>query len=545
MTFRRVAAFAVIAFLPLISSIIFGYSGHDLPFHLGTWLDLRANWEAHTFFPAWASLANHTLGDARFCFYPPVSYLFAGVLSQVFPLRLVVGAYIWFALFGAGISMYVASREFAAERDRFAIACLYMLSPYLLVTALVRFAAAELLVQAWLPLIVACFVRSQLQVSPRRAWQATLWLGLLLGLSWLTNLPASIVLAYVLAIASAWVAWRARSVAPLLRCAVAQAAGIGISAVRLVPAFLDKKWISSTQILAYDFRQNFLIHPRPFLAFLVFCVLAAWLGAGLVVMAWRTEQVRSTPPMMLLALLGSLAFLFEMPVSYPLWRYLPELAFVQFPFRFLSLTGVVTATLIVGVTQWRRFRKVSYTVAVAVAVAIAVGQQALNFMLHRSPAPIAETLAQMSSGYTGVPEYVPAGAPEGQRSEGRGNAELAATVATDDSACSVRVRDWKPARRVLETVGDQQCRVRLATFAFPYWHARSDDGAPLVNGADQNGWLLLDVPAGHHVISMVFDAETSARTLSRLLSCAVAFASIVALTLLRLSKSRWSRVEVD
>jgi len=59
-----------------------------------------------------------------------------------------------------------------------------MLSPYLVTTALVRFAAGELLVQMLLPLIMLFFYRVVWLQQPKAAWQ----LGAILGISWFTQL---------------------------------------------------------------------------------------------------------------------------------------------------------------------------------------------------------------------------------------------------------------------------------------------------------------------------------------------------------------------
>src|SRR5205807_7874247 len=81
-------------------------SGHDVEFHLHSWLEVLAQLKQGIVYPHWAALAHFGYGEPRFIFYPPASWSIGALLSAVFAWTLVPSIYTWMVLVAAGASMF-------------------------------------------------------------------------------------------------------------------------------------------------------------------------------------------------------------------------------------------------------------------------------------------------------------------------------------------------------------------------------------------------------------------------------------------------------
>ncbi|HTK95749.1 MAG TPA: 6-pyruvoyl-tetrahydropterin synthase-related protein, partial [Terriglobales bacterium] len=337
-------------------------SGHDFEFHLRSWVDAAHSWRAGVWFPRWAELANYKFGEPRFIFYPPLSWMLGAALSFVLPWKMVPGAFCVLVLALAGVTMFTLARDYLPPTDAVLAGALYLANPYSLLVVYFRSAFAELLVAALLPLVVLYALR-----LPHMRWRAVAPLALVVGLVWLTNAPGAVTTTYALALLLAVLAWQERSAAPLVLGSVAIAIGLMLAAAYIIPAMVEQPWVRISEVLSAGLRvdENFLFTRIADLEHTRFNFIVSWVAVGemaaLALAGWAAFRgaalARARGP---LATLGALSVVLMFRFTAPLWRLVPKAEFIQFPWRWLFVLGIVYALALAAALQDFRPRAFAY-----------------------------------------------------------------------------------------------------------------------------------------------------------------------------------------
>ena len=366
---------ALLCILPLV---FYGCScGHDLSFHLLNWQETASQWTHGTLHPRWAFTPAFGAGEPRFVFYPPLSWtigglltLFASALAHLTPLRpeqtfaLTPILYTGIALTAAGFAMLHLARRFVSPAAATLAAVVYLANPYTLFTAYERTAFAELLAAALLPLLLAALLP-----DPESTLPSIPAIAIPLALLWLTNAPAAVIGSYAVAfilllrIVALLRSPAARPQASrlLLKTTAASLLAFALAAFYLVPALLERRWVQISMAILPGLRpdDNTLFHHTSdalhdavlHTASLLAVTLLAVTAAALTLAARRTRSAAKassstsapTQNLTTLAILTAAIATLLTPLSLPLWHHLPQLAFLQFPWRLLSLLAPVSA----------------------------------------------------------------------------------------------------------------------------------------------------------------------------------------------------------
>jgi hypothetical protein len=476
-------------------------SGHDVEFHLYSWLEVLAQWKHGVLYPRWAALAHFGYGEPRFVFYPPASWTLGGAISTVFPWTIASPVYIWLVLVLAGISMFVLARRWLSPRDATFAGVMYAVNPYHLVIVYWRSAFAELLASCLVPLLVLLLWKAvagkQRPVVP---------LGLLLAAAWLTNAPAAVMIHYSLVLLMVFFAWKNRSPKLLLISAGAVALGACLAAFYLLPAIYEQRWIEIANAVSAGSRpsDNFLfIHTADadhdafnrivsWLAMLEVAVLFASAIAGKLWRAARREVWNG------LSVWAAVCCLLMFPLSLFLWNILPKLQYMQFPWRWLLCVSMIfTLFVTVGLQRWWQ----RGATCVLSLVVIVVAWRYVQAPWWDTAADLREMQDNVvtGAGYEGTDEYTPVGAdPSAIDKDAR-----KVTVAGPAHG-AIDVLHWDAESKKFTAQMSAADSVALRLFRYPAWRA-------LVNGREVEttarvgtGQMLVPIGAGMNRVEVTF-----------------------------------------
>jgi hypothetical protein len=492
---------AAAAFAVEIPFFFFGTpSGHDVEFHLYSWLEVLGQWRHGIFYPRWAGLAHFGYGEPRFIFYPPASWLLGATLSAIVPWTLAASVYIWLVLTAAGVSMFLLARRWLERGGALFAAVLYAVNPYHLVIVYWRSAFAELLAACLLPLLLLFILKAvedeQRMIAP---------LGIVLAAAWLTNAPAAVMIHYSMALLIVFFAVTKRSPRLLLEGAAAVALGACLASFYLLPAVYEQKWVDIGEAVSAGSRpaDNFLfIHTTDpdhdafnriisWVAVLEITVIAA--GA----IAAKIRKQLNFPLWQLLGWGTVCAFLL-FRVSLVFWKILPKMQFMQFPWRWLLCISLIFSIFVaLGLQRWW-MRTIVCVLSIMVVAAAWTRVQAPWW---DNAADLREMQDNMESGagYEGTDEYTPLGADPAAVDK------TARDVTVDGPArAAIHVLRWTAAAKEFTAQVSSADQLALKLFPYPAWKVQVNGHSIPTSVRKSTGQILIPVPAGLNRVQIRF-----------------------------------------
>lgn len=476
-------------------------SGHDVEFHLYSWLEVLAQWKHGTVYPRWAALAHFGYGEPRFLFYPPASWTLGGLISTIFPWTIASPVYIWIALMLAGLSMFVLARHWLDQRDATFAAVLYAVNPYHLVIVYWRSAFAELLASCLVPLLVLFVWRA---VEGDRRVVAPL--GLLLAAAWLTNAPAAVMIHYSLALLIVFFAWRKKSTRLLFVAAGAVALGACVAAFYLLPAVYEQRWVEIANAVSAGSRpsDNFLFVRTTDAEHDAFNRIISWIAvlemiavftAAALGKLWRHNR---REPWKAFSVWAALCGILMISVSLVLWNILPKLEFMQFPWRWLLCLSVVfTLFATVGLRRWWQRGAVC---ALSILV-IGLGWRYIQAPWWDTAADLREMQDNVitEAGYEGTDEYTPVGADPSVIDKGARKVTVAGPARG-----AINVLHWDAESKIFTAQVSAADQVALRLFQYSAWHAFVNGREVETTAREGTGQMLVPVAAGMNRVEVKF-----------------------------------------
>jgi hypothetical protein len=501
-------------------------SGHDVAFHMASWLDAAGQWKEGVLFPRWTEWANFGFGEPRFIFYPPLSWIFGAFLGTLIPWQSVALAFNVCAQVLAGLSMYALMRRISDNRFAALLgAGCFAANPYALLIVYMRSDFAELLAIAFFPLLFLAALRVSGDISggQKRDWlRNTFPFAVWFCAIWLSNAPAAVIATYSVALVFTVAAWRQRSTVPLKNGASGMVLGLGFAAFYLVPAIYEQRWVNISGALAGGLRpaENFLFAKTSDAEHDDFNRIASRLAVLLIVWvcvaaiaAWRwrsmkSDSSRKTIPQVTTGALAAGAIFLMLPISNVLWKVLPELRFVQFPWRWMSVLAVSAVILTAAPARdWLRWAWLMCAAVVLTGSGYLLVKKA---WWDTEDMPALQAALKSGVGFEGTDEYDPIGDDRTDLPQQRQRAVMLNGSADSEAykEAKIVVERWSAEHRTVRVVASKPGRLALELLNYPGWRVTLNGNLILPQHPRGTEQMIVPVPAGESEIHIDFTRTT-------------------------------------
>ncbi len=318
----------------------------------------------------WVSDLGYGYGYPIFNFYAPLAY-YVGAFFQFLSFNALAATKIMMGIgiVLSGVFMYLLGKEFWGKLGGVVSAVFYLYAPYHAVDIYVRGDVAEFWAYAFIPLAFLAFYKVYKNKGSFR-WVvagAFSYAGIILS----HNLTAMMITPFILIalLLYCYIAVKKKELYAIRYPLYAFALGLCLSAFYFIPALSEQKY---TNVLSQigggaDFKDHFVCPlqlwqsqwgfggsgPGCFdgVSFMIgkihlLSALAALVIAAALIFRKKIKRNNEHLKIIVLSFLGLLAVAFIMlPISEPLWKSVPLMAFLQYPWRFLIMTSFFTSFL--------------------------------------------------------------------------------------------------------------------------------------------------------------------------------------------------------
>jgi hypothetical protein len=490
-------------------------------------------------YPRWLAGLNQGRGSPAMIYYPPLPYYVMAAAHTILGSTMRALAFgSWVALALSGVSMYAFSRLLLARWGAFAAAALYMFAPYHLFDLYYRSALSEFWAFAWVPLILYATWR----VLKSDDWRAVPLLALSYALMLFTHLLLCFALTLLLVI---YVLMITRDWRRMLRVAVALGIGGATAAIFILPVLFERNYVKLNLVLWADYSRLFLYeklnpvyaptlfeinHNPPVFTYYADVVATGpllMLALGTLVVwyksrkgeqeFWRDNLARATWA------ITALALLMTTRLSTPIWAAIPQLAYMQFPVRWLVFASGGAALFAAAAFFIKpaitKPRVTGLIVLALLAAAVLVNLILSALIISRAKFNDPEFQKRIEQNIE-VDEYFPVWT-EGRKWQ---NPEPAPFSVRRGEA-SVTPLDGEGNNQSYAITATGPASIRFRPFYFPGWVARID-GRPAEIFPSETGQIQLSVEPGEHALTLDFE-DTPPRTVGKIIS-AVGVVALIA-----------------
>ena len=504
----------------------------------------------------WVPDMGYGYGFPLFNFYPPLPYL-VGEVFRIMQFSFVDTAKLTFALSFvlSGITMYFLSKEFFGKWGGVISAVFYIWAPYHSVDIYVRGAMNESWGFVWFPLILWTSYRLIIERKRVSSWLIGLalsWAGLLLSHNVMVMIFTPVFAVWVFGF---WI--QDRNWKKFFQLFSSGVLALGLSSFFTLPAIFEQKYVHVDSLVQgyYEYIAHFasigqlltarywgygasIWGPNDGMPFQIGQL--HWVLSIVVILFLLISRVKKNkfPNYSLYTILFSLsvgwfaAFMAHQNSTF-IWQHIKPLAFVQFPWRFLTLAvfglSFSLGSLSILLKPFDKVRIVAPSLLIILLVIIN-----WNYFLPQGGKMGSLTDEQKFSGVAwnmqktaGIFDYLPLTAVRNPKDPPNGLAEVVTgkgVVVSSDQGTN-----WATFDINLST--DSVIRINL--FQFPNWKVVVDGNTDdvYIPKTEDYGRMYINIPKGNHSVSLNLE-NTPIRSFSNIISL-ITWVSLFGYTLLK------------
>lgn len=525
------------------------FSMHDFQ-HIARLFLLDTGIHQGILFPRWVDMLGFNFGYPLFNFYPPLIYY----IAEAF--RLMGTSYIWAikAMIIVGyltgtIGMYALGRTLFKQKLSAAVAsALFTFFTYHATLVYVRGAFAEF----WgMNLLPYAFLSLE-NLREQKTFRSAIWFGVICALLVLSHVFVAFPFvlfcgAYILLT----LPWDMKKVRYLVKSVIGGVVGLCLSAFFWLPSMFERSYTLVDTILTRELASYTIHFIQPIQLWFspwgyggsgagladgmsfqlgkihILLALCSFLIFSLALIMRRISQLTVLRYGSYCALLLISLFL-TTDYSRLIWAAVPQLQYLQFPWRMLSFTGVFIAVvgaysvelLFDGVLA-KMHVALRLTIALTIIIAVVL-QYGKYFKPHSYQHANDERLTSMKEITWNVSkssfEFSPLGVPLTKSPYNTSTfaiGELSVPTKlflTQNKNVVVRVMKNNFNRKSFQIASPEESMFQLNTFYFPGWIAMLD-GSPIeINDMNRYKLIRVQIPAGRHSLEFRFEDTPIRRT---------------------------------
>lgn len=478
------------------------------------------------YFPGWAGNENFGYGDVGIRFYPPIEYYLLALV------RIVIGnwydaAWLTFAFWvvvGA-LGVYYWARCWFSVQESAVAACLYLFIPFHLHHLYITFNNYSEFAAASVTAFCFAFLT---RIFRREKLSDVLGLTISFALLILLHLPSTIIGSISLFVYALILFRRKNIFTIVIKCASAVGIALAASAFYWIVVAKEMKWVnvSAEHVSSGHFSYDsgffpFFFHDDGFQASILIvdatvALSVIFFATALIYLFYRKKNepeneieknvFRTVLP------LGLFAFLMVTAASRQFWQVFTPLQKVQFPSRWMSVVTMCAAIVAAAAIHYLRkgnFLKKRIWVYTCLAFSLIILLFNFIYIFHpTSFAPHSRAKFENKVEELSEKESFDYWWTIWSRSQAF---EIKDKVLAENRA--VEITDWQFENRSFTIAEGGATKARVATFYYPHWKATVND-APVEIERDENGVMLVPVPAEKSVVKIVFEEPLAVKIAS-------------------------------